>query len=463
MKDASTVCDAKKRDAVLGLSLRQQIKLMLAMGGGAFASIKKLKATYAILQSVAADFFPEEWDVLFFSMHSRNFHNELQSLILETGELKEALWGRFVEPFHHIYFLSQRARKSMGAVLEQAKAEAFFKTFLLWSLLPARFCIYWSYLLEMRTSEELGEHVKDIPWLPLESIRDEEKKAKRKRIKELGRTLSDQGIGLLKLANLSRDTNNNLYIFLPFKFGPDERKAFLGFYDSYRHNKYVRVFETQHNNTLKVQIDPEGIRAIYNYAHLSELQMAIARERFDIDAGDYQGYGGLVGYFSQLYQRISKNEACRADYYYIQERAKKREAFYKDVAKEIKQEVIEKGKEFLNILTDYYELAEWRFNDIMETLEKLARLSQKYPIKLVCEPFDVEGYLNNVPVRDHTLVAFEFSKEFLKAYAREFGHGLPSGELQHIHHFVQPIEALKAIYNDKEKDLLWGGPVVGEY
>jgi len=448
----------------LSLPLSGQIKLILAMGGGVFASIKKLKATYAILQSVARDLFPLEWDVLFFSMHSRSFQNQLQSLILETGEIKEALWGRSVEPFHHIYFLTQRARKSLGKVPEQVQKKPFFSDFLLWSLLPTNFCMYWSYLLELRTYHELRENKKkELPYLPLlENEPDKElRKGLEKQVRQLCQTLPKWNIGGLELGGLSHDENNNLYIFLPFKFGPSERKRFLAFYNDYRHNKYVRVFKTRQNNTLRVQVDPGGIRAIYNYAHLSEFDIGIALERFDIGVQDYEG---LVEYYSsELYQRISKLESCQAAYYFIQERAKKREALYTSVSKEVKQEVIDKGKTFLNILRDCYGLAEWRFNDIMKTLKKLATLSQRQAISLLCEPINMQGYLNNVPVRDHTLIGFEFSKKLLAAYSKEFGHGLPSGELQHIHHFVQPIEALKAIYNDKEQALLWGGPVIGEY
>ncbi len=383
---------------------------------------------------------------------------------LRTGEIKEALWGRGVEPFHHIYFLTQKAKKSLGKDPEQVQKKPFFADFLLWSLLPTNISMYWSYLLELRTYYESDESKKEaIPYLPLLENEPDRglRKVLEKQVKQLCQTLAQCDIGPLKLGGLSHDENNNLYIFLPFKFGPPERKRFLAFYNDYRHNKYVRVFKTRQNNTLRVQVNPEGIRAIYNYAHLSEFDIGIALERFNIDAQDYEGL--VAFYSSELYQRISKLESCQSAYYSIQEHAKKREEFYNSVSNEVKRKVIDKGNTFLKILRDYYGLAGWRFNDIMETLRKLASISQQHPIKLLCEPFEMEGYLNNIPVSDHTLVGFEFTNEFLHAYRKEFGHGLPSGELQHIHHFVQPIEALKAIYNDKEEPLLWGGPVVGEY
>ena len=92
MEHTANVAEIETQAPNGSLSLSEQIKLMLAMSGNAFASMKKLKATYAVLQSLAPDSFPMEWDILFFSAHSRDLHAELQSMILETGEITEALW-----------------------------------------------------------------------------------------------------------------------------------------------------------------------------------------------------------------------------------------------------------------------------------------------------------------------------------------------------------------------------------
>ena len=430
------------------------------MGGGAFASIKKLKATYAVLQSVSPELFPLEWDALFFSIHSRNLNTELQSLILETCEIREALWGPPGQPFHHLYFLTQRGYGSLENLPELAQHEPWFSDFLLWSLLPAKFATYWSYLLELRTYVEWPHDRTKVCYLPLEDLEGEERTRMVKRIGQLARTLSSKGIHPLKLGNLSQNLDNNLYIFLPFHFGPVEQERFLAFYDDFRYKGYIKVCAAKDKSCLKVQVEPKSIRAIYDYAHLTLAETAMSCRKLSFGQSNYEE---LIQSYCQLYSNISRCESSAADYYYVQERAKKMRVFYERTADTIKQVVIDKSKAFLGVLRDYYDLAEWRFNDIMETLERLATLSQAYPITLLCEPFEMAGYLNNVAVRDHTLIGLEFSKEFLHAYSKKFGHGLPSGELQHIYHFVQPIEALKAIHNDEAPSLLSGGPIVGEY
>lgn len=449
----------------LQLSLREQIKLILAMTGDAFSSVKKLKAIYAILQSISPRIFCLDWDTLFFSVHSRNFWNELQSMILETGEVKEALWGREVDPFHHIYFLARRARKSLTTLPERLQQEQFYIDLLFWALLPAKFSIYWSYLLELRSTIQLPEETREIPFLPMNRQMERGKYHELcSRIENLDITLSMFKIGPLRLSSLSRETDNNLYLFLPFEFGDDQWKRFINFYQSPRHNKYVVIERREEPYGLNVRVRKEGIRIMYDYVRLREKELKIAMEQFDLNDSDFDS---LVRYFSPLYDRCKTLESCATDRSSIESMENKRERFYRSLPSEIKTRIIQKGRILLCILQEYYDIADFRFNDIMETLEDLASLTKDYPIKLTCESFKVGGFLNNIPVRNQTLVSIEFSKEFLANYSRVFNHELPAGELQHVQHFVQPMEVFKAIHNaihdNGEQALLWGGPVLGEY
>lgn len=452
--------------------VRQQIKKLLAMSGGVFISEKAFKAVYAILQSIAPNDFPLEWDALFFSIYSRIFHDELSCLVLETGEVQEAIWRGGVEPLHHIYFLKDGERRtSEKAAFEAYCKKPYWIDFLFWSVLPPKFPVFWSYLLEMSSYEKLdGETKKELPYLPLlkdeedETKKDEEDETKmelQELLNELSEQLDNFSINPLKVGNLSTSEDNNLYIFLPFEIDSEQRQKLLNFYSAYRFTGFVSVNEGKDKEVLEVTIEPEGIPSIYEYIKLEKQDIVRERERLNIDIGEFDQW--VEYHTTGITRRIPLNKNNYCSYYFIEEYVKKRQDFFSKLPEETKKSVIQRGQIYLEMLNRYYELSRWRFNHIMNTLTKLATVSKDNPIRLLTKSVELEAYEYGNTVNKHTLIGFEFPQGFLSDYRGLFKYGLPSGNLHHIYHFIQPEEVLKAIHMNKEHCLLYGGPILGEY
>lgn len=443
------------------------------MGGGISASVKAFKAIYAILQSIARDEFPLQWDVVFFSIYSRKLISVLSFLILEKGEIEEALWRQkgSCHPFHHIYMLTRKARRTITSPFYENYAKPYYSDFIVWSLLKPKFPVCWSYLLEMCTFKEMSEKEKELPFLPLlenpyNNAQDEPKREYLQGLRDrLCHRLRELNISRLNDIKPTYAEKNNLYFFLPFRMDDTRRERFLNFYKSGLHNSYVDIRECKKNgepNLLEVKIDPKGITDTYDYIHLRKEEIQEELSNFDITVKQFEQ---LVDHYTrQLYERIPKdNEASRLAYYQIVEAANNRREFLNNIPEQLKEKVIKRAKELLPTLDDFYELAEWRYKDIINMLGKLAKVSQKTPINLFFSNYNLKGYLNDTCVDEQTMIGFEFSDEFREAYGDEFGYKMPSESLHHVCHFVQPGEALKAIYNRKEDCLLKGGPVIGEY
>jgi hypothetical protein len=438
--------------------LKSQVRCLIAAGGGLFRSVKALKANYAIMQSLAPDRFPLNWNALFFSIYSRHLHDAVECMVLDTGELGEILWGRGVEPYHHIYFLTERRSRSLEEMLGEFREQPYFEDFLLWSVLPPAFSLYWSYFLEMISYEMLDPKIREaIPYLPLIRTAKDERLRERllKAVDKLQHEFANSRIGSLSIGDLSVREDNNLYIFLPFKFAPDHERRFLDFYRSPMHNQFVKVHSASEPGTFSVQIDPSGITSIYRYIRLELEDVRIATERFH----SLPDFDRLVYYFeTQVRGKIPMNRGFR-DYLLLNESMEARVRYLRGVSDKVKKRVVDKGKYFLSLLLEHYELADWRFKHIIRTLETVATISESFPINLLCKPAKLEPYVPGFTSEHQTMIAFEFSEDFRNRYREEFEHGLPSGNLHHIYHFVQPEEVLKAIHHDREKALLHGGPV----
>lgn len=468
-KSSSTTMESRKG----GISryVDNQIKNIIAMGGGVFESVKAIKAVYAALQSISPNDFPLQWDVVFFSIYSRKLISELSFLILEKGEIEEVLWRKkgSCHPFHHIYLLTKKGRRTITTSFYKDYNKPYYSDLIVWSLLKPKFPVYWAYFLEMLTYHEMTESEKMFPFLPtLENHEQDESQRKHlQRMRDgLCQRLKELNISRLSIIKPSYAEKNNLYLFLPFGMDDTRRDKFLEFYKSGRHNEYVNIQESQKKeepNLLDVKINPDGVAdKIYNYIHLEKEEIQKELSNFDIPV---KQFGQLVhDYTHQLCERIpNDNEDGLIAYYRILEAANNRREFLNNIPRDLKEKVVKRGKELLSALNDFYELAEWRYNNIITMLCKLAKVSQKVPINLFFGNYTLEGYLNEVCVEQQTMIGFEFSDEFRVAYEEEFGYKMPSESLHHVCHFVQPGEALKAIYNHKENCLLNGGPVIGEY
>lgn len=443
------------------------------MGGGIFASVKAFKAIYAILQSIARDEFPLQWDVVFFSIYSRKLISELSFLILEKGEIEEALWRQkgSCHPFHHIYMLTKKARRAITSPFYKDYEKPYYSDLIVWSLLEPKFPVYWSYFLEIRTFHEMPEMGKKLPFLPLlenpyMNAQDEAKRAYFQGLRDrLCHRLRELNISRLNDIKPAYAEKNNLYLFLPFGMDDTRRERFLNFYKSGLHNRYVDIQERKRKdepNLLEVRINPEGVSDTYDYIHLTKEEIQEKLSSFDITVKRFEKL--VEDYTRHLYERIPKdNEAGGLAYCRIVEAANNRREFLNNIPEQLKEKVIERAKELLSTLYDFYDLAEWRYNDIINMLGKLAKVSQKTPIYLFFGNVDLKGYLNDACIDQQTMIGFEFSDEFREAYKTEFDYEMPSESLHHVCHFVQPGEALKAIYNNKENCLLEGGPVLGEY
>jgi len=272
-------------------------------------------------------------------------------------------------------------------------------------------------------------------------------------------------VSKLSIVKPSYAEKNNLYTFLPFSLDGTRLERFLNFYKGDRHNKHIDIQESKRkdgSHLLEVTIDPDGIDDIYGYIRLKREEVEDELSRFATEQ-----FGELVDYYTrQLYERLpnpkKSEDACLA-YYRIRKAANNRREFFNSIPDQLKREVIERARAVLSTLVEFHDLAQWRYDDIINMLVKLAKVSKKTPINLYLRDVNLKGYVNNTSVDAQTMVGLEFSDEFRKGHEKEFGYKMPCDSLHHICHFVQPAEALKAIYDNNEDCLLQGGPVIAEY